>query len=60
MSEVGEPVTGTALFIGDFSQPTDEPARLVLFVRYRPEQVLAAVRDLWAASAAGDLPPDRL
>jgi hypothetical protein len=32
-----------SLFIGDFSQPTDEPARQVIFCRYRPEQVLAAV-----------------
>lgn len=47
-------------FIEDFSRPTDEPARQVLFTRYRPEQVLAAVRDLWAASVAGDVPPDRL
>ena len=45
-----------SLFIGDFSQPTDEPARQVIFCRYRPEQVLAAVRDLWAAAVLGRPP----
>jgi hypothetical protein len=49
-----------SLFIGDFSQPTDEPARQVIFTRYRPEQVLAAVRDLWAAAVPGAPPADRL
>jgi hypothetical protein len=49
-----------SLFIGDVSQPTDEPARQVIFCRYRPELVLAAVRDLWAAAVPGTPPADRL